>query len=136
VGKSVVSGTSTLGVMSVNRDREEEIFDAARELAAHERAAYLAKRCGEDADLRQRIEGMLAADAAAGDFLKTHNAPSPTVILADASRSPSGFPGQNDPILRRVCPGGGRHRRGTDAAGAGLPSDGALEPDSGPFQGQ
>jgi len=51
--------------MSVNRDREEEIFDAARELAADERAAYLAERCGQDADLRQRIEGMLEADAAA-----------------------------------------------------------------------
>ena len=75
--------------MSADRDQEEEIFDAARELAAHERAAYLAKRCGEDADLRQRIEGMLAADAAAGDFFKTHDARSSTVIVADASLSPS-----------------------------------------------
>jgi serine/threonine protein kinase len=75
--------------MSANRDREEEIFDAARELAPDERAAYLAERCGQDADLHQRIEGMLAADGAAGDFFKTHDAPSPTVILADASRSPS-----------------------------------------------
>jgi len=75
--------------MSANRDREEEIFDAARELAAHERAAYLAERCGQDADLRQRIEGMLEADAAAGEFFKTHDAPSPTAIPADASLSPS-----------------------------------------------
>src|SRR5688572_20614973 len=75
--------------MSASRDREEEIFDAARELAAHERAAYLAKRCGEDADLRQRIEGMLEADAAAGEFFKTHDAPSSTAILSDASLSPS-----------------------------------------------
>jgi serine/threonine protein kinase len=75
--------------MIANRDREEEIFDAARELAAHERAAYLAERCGQDADLRQRIEGMLAADADAGEFFKTHDAPSSTVIVADASLSPS-----------------------------------------------
>ena len=75
--------------MSANRDREEEIFDAARELAAHERAAYLANVCGQDADLRQRIEGMLAADADAGEFFKTHDAPVPTVILAEASPSPS-----------------------------------------------
>jgi eukaryotic-like serine/threonine-protein kinase len=75
--------------MSVNRDREEEIFDTARELAADERAAYLAEKCGQDADLRQRIEEMLAADAAAGEFFKTYDAPSPTVILADASLSPS-----------------------------------------------
>jgi serine/threonine protein kinase len=75
--------------MSVNRDREEEIFDAARELAAHERAAYLAERCGQDADLRQRIEGMLEANAAAGEFFKTHDAPPSTVIVADASLSHS-----------------------------------------------
>jgi serine/threonine protein kinase/tetratricopeptide (TPR) repeat protein len=75
--------------MSANRDREEEIFDAARELADDERAAYLAERCGPDADLRQRIEGMLAADADAGEFFKTRDAASPTVIPADASRSPS-----------------------------------------------
>jgi len=49
--------------MSASRDRDEEIFDTARELAADERAACLAKRCGQDADLRQRIEGMLEADA-------------------------------------------------------------------------
>jgi serine/threonine protein kinase len=75
--------------MSASRDREEEIFDVARELAAHERAAYLSERCGQDADLRQRIEGMLEADAVAGEFFKTHDAPSPTVILADASPSSS-----------------------------------------------
>jgi serine/threonine protein kinase len=75
--------------MSANRDREEEIFDTARELAAAERAAYLAEKCGQDADLRQRIEEMLAADAAAGDFFKTHDARLSTVIVADTSRSPS-----------------------------------------------
>ncbi len=73
--------------MSANRDREEEIFDTARELAAEERAAYLAERCGQDADLRERIEGMLEADAAAGEFFKTDVVASSTVILADASLS-------------------------------------------------
>jgi serine/threonine protein kinase/WD40 repeat protein len=75
--------------MSVNRDREEEIFDSARELAADERAAYLANVCGQDADLRQQIEGMLAADAAADEFFNTHGVPTRTVILAEASLSPS-----------------------------------------------
>ena len=59
MGKSVIFGRSTPGVMSANRDQEEEIFDTARELAADERAAYLAEKCGQDADLRQRIEEML-----------------------------------------------------------------------------
>src|SRR6185503_8914253 len=75
--------------MSANRDRDEEIFDTARELAADERAAYLAERCGQDADLRQRIEGMLAADAAAGEFFKTHDASPSTAILSDANLSSS-----------------------------------------------
>ena len=75
--------------MTASRDREEEIFDTARELAADERAAFLAEKCAQDADLRQRIEGMLEADAAAGEFFKTHDAPAPTVILADANLSPS-----------------------------------------------
>jgi hypothetical protein len=74
--------------MSANRDREEEIFNAARELAAEERAVYLAERCGQDGDLRPRVEGMLAADEAAGDFFKTHDAPLPTGILPDAGLSP------------------------------------------------
>ena len=74
--------------MSANQDREEEIFDIARELAVDERAAYLAERCGQDADLRQRIEGMLAMDVAAGEFFQTHGAPSPTPIHSEASLLP------------------------------------------------
>jgi eukaryotic-like serine/threonine-protein kinase len=74
----------------MNTDREEEVFDVARDIASTgERAAYLAKACGADAPLRQRIEQMLAADAAAGEFFKTQDAPSPTVIVAEASLSPS-----------------------------------------------
>jgi eukaryotic-like serine/threonine-protein kinase len=75
--------------MSADRDREEEIFDTARELASDERAAYLAGRCGHDAELRQRLAAMLEADAAASKFFKTHDAPSPNLILDHASLSPS-----------------------------------------------
>jgi hypothetical protein len=39
-------------------------------------------RCGQDAELRQRIDGMLAADAAAGEFFKTRDAPSPAEGLS------------------------------------------------------
>ena len=88
MGKIVIFDRNILGV-SANRDREEEIFDTARELASDERAAYLAESCGQDAGLRQRIEEMLQADAAAGEFFKTRDAPSTTVILADATLSPS-----------------------------------------------
>src|SRR6185295_15653443 len=82
-------GKSTPGVMSAKRDREEEIFDTARELAADDRAAYLAGACGQDADLRQRIERMLQADSAAGEFFKTAVAPSSAAMEAEGNQSPS-----------------------------------------------
>src|ERR1043165_559262 len=58
--------------MNPNRDREEQLFDAAREIAsAEERAAYLAEACGQDVVLRQRIEEMLGSDRAAREFFDT-----------------------------------------------------------------
>ena len=48
----------------------DDIFCDARELAsAAERAAYLDRACGDDAELRRRIERLLEADAAADSFL-------------------------------------------------------------------
>src|SRR5688500_903858 len=99
MGKSVIFGRRTLGVMSANRDKEEDIFDGARELTGDERAAYLAGRCGQDADLRQRIEGMLAADEAAGEFFNTRDAPSPAGVLSATVLSPS-IEGAGDRIGR------------------------------------
>jgi WD40 repeat protein/serine/threonine protein kinase len=47
----------------------EDIFIAARELTAPaERAAFLAKACGEDADLRHAVESLLADATAAAAF--------------------------------------------------------------------
>jgi len=43
--------------------RLNQIFLAALELREDERAAFLAQTCGHDAELRSRIEAMLAADA-------------------------------------------------------------------------
>jgi WD40 repeat protein/serine/threonine protein kinase len=58
--------------MNPNQDSEETIFEAARELATpEERAAYLAKACGGDARLRERIENMLRDDLAAREFFDT-----------------------------------------------------------------
>ena len=46
--------------MNPDRDREEQIFDAARGIAsAEERAAYLVQACGQDVVLLGRIEEML-----------------------------------------------------------------------------
>ena len=58
--------------MNPNQGREETIFETAREIAsAEERATYLARTCGQDAGLRERIEAMLRDDAAAREFFET-----------------------------------------------------------------
>jgi serine/threonine protein kinase len=51
--------------------RIEPILDAALELPVGERAACLDRACAGDAELRARVEALLAADAEAGVFLET-----------------------------------------------------------------
>src|SRR5215471_13465489 len=53
-----------------DRGREEAFFEAARALEPEQRAAYLARVCGDDAALRQRLENLLASSQQAGDFLE------------------------------------------------------------------
>ncbi|HZR17580.1 MAG TPA: protein kinase [Verrucomicrobiae bacterium] len=75
--------------MSQNRDREEAIFDAARELApGAARAAYLLEECGQDAELRKRIEAMLEADGAAAEFFETQPGGAGTLRLSTSAISP------------------------------------------------
>jgi eukaryotic-like serine/threonine-protein kinase len=58
--------------MNPNHGREEEIFETARDLASPEaRAEYLSRACGEDAALRERVQGMLRDDSAAAEFFGT-----------------------------------------------------------------
>src|ERR1035438_5342910 len=52
-------------------DREMSVFEAARQLPAAERAAYLDQACAGDADLRQRLQKLLQATDEAGTFLET-----------------------------------------------------------------
>jgi serine/threonine protein kinase len=47
-----------------------EVFSAAIELAAGERAAFLARICDGDAELRQRVEALLQTHARLGNFLE------------------------------------------------------------------
>ncbi len=46
-------------------DRAKELFLAAYELPAAERASLLDRECGEDAELRKRVENLLSLDSAA-----------------------------------------------------------------------
>src|SRR5947208_13925323 len=47
--------------MTTPPNPEEAIVDAALELPAHERAAYLDKLCGNDRQLRQLVDALLHA---------------------------------------------------------------------------
>ena len=50
--------------MAVDPARAKSLFLAASEVASPaERAAYLDRECGDDAELRARVESLLAADA-------------------------------------------------------------------------
>lgn len=56
--------------MAANRWRRiEALFDQAAALPAGERAAFLSRACGDDADLRGEVESLLAADEEAAGFL-------------------------------------------------------------------
>jgi WD40 repeat protein len=55
--------------MSASEQKLEAIFDAAIELSQTEREIYLKRACGQDADLRARVEKLLRALEQAGQFL-------------------------------------------------------------------
>ena len=53
--------------MAVDPARAKSLFLAASDLESPaERAAYLDRECGEDAELRARVEALLAAEDRAG----------------------------------------------------------------------
>jgi len=72
--------------MNTDRDKlVKEIFaDALEKANAAERAAYLAQACGNDAQLRQRVEALLRAHEKAGGFLEEPAAalPGKTIVLS------------------------------------------------------
>ena len=71
---------------------EVTVFNAARQLPARERAAYLDRACASDATLRQRVERLLRATEEAGDFLKepARGAQRPVGALAFPNPLPNG----------------------------------------------
>src|SRR6516162_1869704 len=56
--------------MNDKPSRELALFAAALELPAEDRAAYLARECGEDHALKARVEALLRADSEAGNFMQ------------------------------------------------------------------
>jgi hypothetical protein len=75
--------------MSLNQgQRLEEVFSAARALPPQERAAFLERACGGDAELRRQADSLLSAHDHAGQFLR------PT-IAASAPSAPMERPGDH-----------------------------------------
>jgi serine/threonine protein kinase/tetratricopeptide (TPR) repeat protein len=77
--------------MPTDPNRIQSVFLAAVERPADERAAFLDQECGDDAELRQRVDALLAAHDASGDFLGTPPS-GPTQQTAD-SLGPQGLLG-------------------------------------------
>ena len=73
-------------------NREEAIFAGAVALPAQERAAYLAQACGDDEQLRRRVEFLLQSHDRAGQFLEPvpPQGPGGTVLIPEP---PSEKPG-------------------------------------------
>jgi WD40 repeat protein/serine/threonine protein kinase len=72
--------------MNEAEEREEALFEAALRLPAEQRAEYLRQVCGGDADLRRRVEALLAAFDRAGGFLKEPAAPIPRPSLPQVEK--------------------------------------------------
>jgi Tol biopolymer transport system component len=68
------------------RRRIEELCDAALKRDAHDRAAFVAEACADDAALRQEVESLLAHAQAADGFLVTPMGEVAAHILADEPR--------------------------------------------------
>src|SRR5579871_6230243 len=64
--------------------RVKEVLQGALDLDSGERAAFLQQACGEDTDLRTRVEELLISDQNNGEFLET-----PAIDLA-GDAEPSG----------------------------------------------
>src|SRR6516164_3459104 len=59
---------------------EREMFEAALELPAQDRDAYLDSACGTDAALRQRLEALLTKHDQAGSFLERPATPARATV--------------------------------------------------------
>lgn len=73
-------------------EQEVAIFNAARRLAAAERAGYLDQACARDAALRRRLDELLRVDEGAGDFLEKPALGLPHGVASPAGTIPPAIP--------------------------------------------
>jgi hypothetical protein len=95
--------------MAESKYSARTIFNEALEIEdARQRAEYIAKACGSNAALRQKIEELIAADAAAGDFLAPRgqaSAERATVPVVDLTEQPGERVGRYK-LLQKIGEGG------------------------------
>src|SRR5436305_4909648 len=92
--------------MRTTSPTEESLFTQALDLPdADARAALLDSACGDDADLRKRVEGLLQSHGDAGSFLAT---PAPTIALrpAESMRERPGMEIGPYKLLQQIGEGG------------------------------
>src|SRR5262245_14215689 len=86
--------------------RLEEIFgEALAKADAAVRAKYLQTACGDDAQLRERVEALIAAHNVAGDLLKLPNADASADDSALISEGPGSTIGRYK-LLEQIGEGG------------------------------
>ena len=61
----------------------DAVLQAALECKPTERTAFVAQACAGDAELRREVESLLAAGAAAGDFLERSAVHDPAALEAE-----------------------------------------------------
>src|SRR5688572_28300806 len=63
--------------------RVKDVFHAALELPAADRAAFLSSRCAGDDDLRLEIESLMTSDERLGNFLQNSALQDAAALLTD-----------------------------------------------------
>ncbi|MBI2947262.1 MAG: serine/threonine protein kinase [Verrucomicrobia bacterium] len=89
--------------MSASPDREIAVFSGARRLDAERRTAFLDESCGDDVDLRRRIEELLEADQTATGFLDELES---AETVRTAEREPRGDRIGRYKLLQQIGEGG------------------------------
>ncbi|HEX4946561.1 MAG TPA: serine/threonine-protein kinase [Blastocatellia bacterium] len=95
--------------MSPERYRQvKALFQAVLDVESPVRATYLQEACGDDAELRQEVESLLASHDEAGEFIETPAAAAVTLSYSDAPSASSAVGQRIGPyqILREIGHGG------------------------------
>jgi serine/threonine protein kinase/tetratricopeptide (TPR) repeat protein len=89
--------------MASEISKRDAVFCSAIEItSAEERAAYIARACGEDAELKRQVEELVAAHFQAGSFL---NQPAGAPVTDAYGSDPAEAPAEAGPAEGREDPG-------------------------------